>query len=52
MATYDTLKTRYESGRITLAMLRVYVQKGLITSAELKEMTGEGKNESEEAGEE
>lgn len=38
---YETLKERYEQGRITKAMLKIYVRKGVITPAEYKEITGE-----------
>lgn len=37
----DTLKTRYEGGRITLAMLRIYVQKGVISPEDFEDITGE-----------
>lgn len=38
---YETLKERYEQGRITKAMLKIYVKKGVITSSQYKEITGE-----------
>ena len=38
---FEKLKRRYEEGRITIAMLRVYVRKGQITPAEFQEITGE-----------
>ena len=38
---YAILKERYEQGRITKAMLKIYVRKGVITPAEYKEITGE-----------
>lgn len=38
---FETLKERYEQGRITKAMLKIYVRKGVITPAEYKEITGE-----------
>lgn len=38
---YEILKERYEQGRITKAMLKIYVRKGVITPAEYKEITGE-----------
>lgn len=38
---YETLKERYEQGRITKAMLKIYVRKGVITPAQYKEITGE-----------
>lgn len=37
----ETLKERYESGRITKAMLKIYVKKGVITAADYEEITGE-----------
>lgn len=37
----DILKTRYEDDRITLAMLRIYVQKGVISPEDFKDITGE-----------
>ncbi len=38
---FEKLKERYEQGRITIAMLRVYVRKGVITREEFAEITGE-----------
>lgn len=38
---YERLRERYEQGRITIAMLRVYVRKGVITREEFAEITGE-----------
>lgn len=38
---YTTLKTRYEQGRISVAMLRKYVLVGRITEEEFEEITGE-----------
>ena len=38
---FDTLKERYEYGRITKAMLKIYVKKGIITHEQYKEITGE-----------
>ena len=38
---FDTLKERYENGRITKAMLKIYVKKGVITHEEYKQITGE-----------
>ena len=38
---YETLKKRYEQGRITKSMLKIYVRKGVITSIQYKEITGE-----------
>ena len=41
MSQFDVLKARYEQGRISIEMLRKYVQVGRITEAEFKEITGE-----------
>ena len=38
---YEKLKERYDQGRITIAMLRVYVRKGVITPEQFTEITGE-----------
>ncbi|MEA4920629.1 MAG: XkdX family protein [Clostridiaceae bacterium] len=38
---YETLKQRWEQGRISLAMLRIYVRKGLLTAEQFTEITGE-----------
>lgn len=38
---FEKLKERYNSGRITIAMLRVYVKKGVITKEQYKEIAGE-----------
>lgn len=38
--TYETLKTRWNKGRISEAMLRVYVRKGVLTKKEFEEITG------------
>ena len=38
---FETLKKRYEQGRITKAMLKVYVKKGVITQAEYDEIVGD-----------
>jgi uncharacterized XkdX family phage protein len=38
---FEKLKERYDNGRITIAMLRVYVRKGVITPEEYQEITGE-----------
>lgn len=38
---FETLKIRYEQGRITKAMLKVYVKKGVITQAQYEEIVGE-----------
>ena len=40
-AQFNTLKTRYEQGRISISMLRKYVLVGRITAEEFKEITGE-----------
>lgn len=39
--SFEKLKERYEAGRITKAMLKVYVKKGVITAEEYKLITGE-----------
>lgn len=38
---FETLKKRYEQGRITKAMLKIYVRKGVITQEEYNEIVGE-----------
>lgn len=38
--TYETLKTRWEKGRISESMLRVYVKKGIISAEEFEKITG------------
>ena len=38
---YETLKERYEQGRITKAMLKIYVKKGVITQAQYEEIVEE-----------
>lgn len=38
--TFETLKTRWEKGRISESMLRVYVKKGVLTKDEFEEITG------------
>lgn len=38
---FDILKERYENGRITKAMLKIYVKKGVITHEQYEEITGE-----------
>lgn len=38
---FEKLKQRYEQGRISIAMLRVYVKKGQITREEFEEITGD-----------
>lgn len=37
---FETLKRRWDEGRITEAMLRVYVRKGVITATDFKTITG------------
>lgn len=37
---FETLKKRWEQGRISEKMLRVYVKTGQITEEEFKEITG------------
>ena len=39
--TIETLVDRWEQGRISLAMLRVYVKKGVITADDFKNITGQ-----------
>lgn len=41
MTKYEMLKQRYEQGRISIQMLRVYVKTGSITPEQFKEITGE-----------
>lgn len=38
---FETLKERYDSGRITTAMLKIYVRKGIISAEEYAEIAGE-----------
>jgi uncharacterized XkdX family phage protein len=38
---FEILKQRYEQGRITKAMLKIYVRKGVITQEEYNEIVGE-----------
>ena len=38
MITFEALKERYEAGRISVAMLRIYVRKGIITQAQFEEI--------------
>lgn len=38
---FEKLRQRYEQGRISIAMLRVYVKKGQITREQFYEITGE-----------
>lgn len=39
MASKETLKERYEKGRISEVMLKKYVQAGVISEEEYKEIT-------------
>jgi len=39
--SYETLVERYESGRISKSMLKVYVKKGVITPEQYEEIVGE-----------
>lgn len=39
--TFEKLKARYEAGRITIAMLKIYVKKGIITPEQFSIITGE-----------
>lgn len=38
---YETLKERYDQGRITKQMLKIYVKKGIITRIQYHEITNE-----------
>ena len=38
---FEKLKERYDNGRITKAMLKVYVKKGVITMEQYREIVGE-----------
>lgn len=38
---FEKLKKRYDEGRISIAMLRIYVRKGQITPGEFELITGE-----------
>ena len=38
---FEKLKERYDNGRITKTMLKVYVKKGVITLEQYKEIVGE-----------
>lgn len=40
-STFDTLKQRYEQGRIDITMLKNYVKVGKITPEEFQEITGQ-----------
>ena len=39
--SYNTLLERYQQGRITKTMLKIYVKKGIITWEQYEEITGE-----------
>lgn len=41
MSQFDTLKTRYEQGRISIDMLKNYVKVGRITAEQFEEITGQ-----------
>lgn len=38
---FEVLKQRYEQGRITKAMLKIYIKKGVITQEQYNEIVGE-----------
>lgn len=38
MTSFETLKERYEQGRISKTMLQIYVRKGVITQEEYEEI--------------
>ena len=38
---FDTLKDRYDNGRITVTMLKLYVKKGVISVEDYKSITGD-----------
>ena len=38
---FEKLKERYDNGRITKTMLKVYVKKGVITMEQYREIVGE-----------
>lgn len=38
MITFEELKKRYQAGRISIAMLQIYVRKGVITQEEYEEI--------------
>ena len=40
MTSFETLKERYEEGRISKALLLIYVKKGIITMEEYYEILG------------
>ena len=37
---FETLMDRFKQGRITVAMLKIYVRKGVITKEQFREITG------------
>lgn len=39
--TFDSIKARYDAGRMTKAQLAVYTRKGVVTPAQYKEITRE-----------
>ena len=41
MTSFETLKERYQQGRITITMLKIYVRKGVITQEEYEEIIAE-----------
>ena len=41
MSQFDTLKKRWEQGRISIEMLKNYVKAGRITADEFEEITGQ-----------
>ena len=41
MSEFERLKERYEHGRITKSMLKIYVRKGVITQEEYDEIVGD-----------
>ena len=41
MITFEALKERYKAGRISIAMLQIYVKKGVITQEQYEEIISE-----------
>ena len=41
MSEFEKLKQRYEQGRITKSMLKIYVRKGVITQEQFEEIVGD-----------
>lgn len=41
MSEFEKLKNRYEQGRISISMLKKYVQAGHITAEQFTEITGQ-----------